>query len=307
MLWRFKSLHFKLLSLMPGGNTFHLLTQEQVTRSTEATHDRINQKIEVGLRYWDWLNKNGRAANFLGGRILDFGAGWHPTIPLLWHLFGAEQQLLLDIQPNMDTPKVSDAVRLLNQITSASDWRGKRFSKRQILPLPEYTEPLSTALKSYGIEYRAPYKNTLADKLDAYDSIVCTQVLQHIDKSSLRRLFSEFFYSLKPGGLLMGVAHLVGHFRNPNLQTGQYEHLEASPWVWDNCYNSSLMSFNRLKGPDYLQLLKESGFRIHTFEVEGPNPEDLAQLKRTKIHPSFAHLTTHEVAAKIVFFIAEKP
>jgi hypothetical protein len=226
---------------------------------------------------------------------------------MLWHLFGAERQVLLDIQPNMDTPKVSDTVRLLNQITSATDWRGRRFCKRQILPLPVYTEPLPTALKSYGIEYHAPYRNLLTQNAGAFDSIVCTQVLQHIDKSNLRRQFSEFFHSLKSGGLLMGATHLVGHFRNPNLQTGQYQHLEASPWVWDNCYNSSLMSFNRLKGPDYLQLLTESGFRIHTFEVEGPNAEDLAELKRTKIHSSFAHLTAEEVAAKLVFFIAEKP
>ena len=292
---------------MPGGKAFHQFTQEQVTRSTDATHDRINQKVEVGLRYWDWLDKNGRTTGFLNGRIVDFGAGWHPTIPLLWHLFGAKQQLMLDIQPNMDTPKVSDAVRLLNQISSDSSWKSKRFCKHQTLPLPVHTELLSTALKSYGIEYYAPYRKLLKENAGAFDSIVCTQVLQHIDKSSLRRQFSEFFHSLKSGGLLMGVAHLVGHFRNPNLQTGQYQHLEASPWVWDNFYNSSLMSFNRLKGPDYLQLLTESGFRIHNFEVEGPTAEDLAELKQTKIHPSFAHLTAEEVAAKLVFFVAEKP
>lgn len=307
MRWRFKSLHFKLLSLMPGGKTFHMFTQEQVTRSTEANHDRVRQKVEVGLRYWDWLQKNGRAESFLNGQTIDFGAGWHPTIPLLWHLFGARRQLLLDIQSNMDTPKVADTVRLLNQIASEPGWVGKPFCQHQVLPLPVHTQPLAATLRSYGIEYRAPYKNTLAGNLDTYDSIICTQVLQHIDRASLENLFSVFFRSLKPGGLLMGVAHLVGHFRSPNLHKGQYQHLESSPWVWDNLINSSLMSFNRLKGPDYRRLLEQSGFRIHAFEVEAPTPEDLAELKRTKIHPSFDHLSTDDLAAKLVFFVAEKP
>ena len=306
MLWRLKSLHFKLLSLMPGGKAFHLFTQEQVTRSTEANFYRINQKVEVGLRYWKWLEQNGRAKAFTNGMILDYGAGWHPTIPLLWYCFGANRQMLLDIHP-MDTPKVADTVTFVHQIISAPDWVGKSFCKRQLPATPLYTDQLSATLKSFGMDYVAPYENTLTKNPNKFDSILCTQVLQHIDKTNLQHLFSELFRSLKPGGLLMGAAHLVGQFRSPGLRVGQYAHLQPSPWVWENIFNSSLMSFNRLKGPDYRQLLEQAGFRVLTFEVEGPNADDLAELKRTKIHPCFRHLTAEDLAAKLVFFIAEKP
>ena len=40
----------------------------------------------------------------------------------------------------------------------------------------------------------------------------------------------------------------------------KYNNLRYSPWVWENVVNSRLMSFNRLKAPDYRAALEQAGF-----------------------------------------------
>ncbi len=306
MFWRVKSLHFKLLSLMPGGRVFYALTQERVTGSTAATLNRVIQKVAVGLRYWEWLRANGRTPQITDGSLLDYGAGWHPTIPLLWHSLGNNNQLLVDVAPNMDAEKISDTAAYLSEIISKPDWAGKEFCKRR----PNFNiapgASASEALQPFGIRYLAPCKNTLAESKARFDAIFCTQVLQHIDLRNQRQIFRDFHACLNPGGLVLATTHLVGHFRNPSLRAGQYQHLTPSPWIWENVFNSSLMSFNRLKPPDYRQLLEQSGFRILEFQVERPTAEDLAELARTRIHPSFNHYSPEDLAARLVFFVAEK-
>ena len=307
MHWRFKSLNFKILSMLPGGQAFHGFTQEKITGSTTATHDRIKQKVEVGLRYWDWLRAQERTNQVINGNLLDFGAGWHPTIPLLLHSFGNRSQLLVDIQPNLDAQKLTDTARLLNQIITAPDFPHRNSCRTvpEIIPPPQPL--LAAALQPLGIRYEAPFGDFTTRPAGEFDVVFCTQVLQHISLRDQQAIFRQLCRALKPGGLIMGVVHLVGHFRNPNLRSGQYDHLTLSPWLWEHVINSSLMSYNRLKAPDYRSLLGESGFKILNFEVEQPTPADLAELGGVKIHPAFRRYAPEELAARHIFFVAEKP
>jgi hypothetical protein len=101
--------------------------------------------------------------------------------------------------------------------------------------------------------------------------------------------------------------HFVGHFRSPDLRQGQYEHLTPAPEVWENRINSSMMGFNRLKGPDYRETLEQSGFKIREFRLVKPTHDDLAELRRTKIHPSFKRYSEEDLATRGVFFVVQKP
>lgn len=306
MGWRLKSAEFKLLSLMPGGDRLYTYLQEQVTRSTVANRARVEQKMAVGLDFWSWLHQRGWTEKLPVGNWLDVGAGWHPTIPLLWYSFGNERQTLVDISPNMDAKKVLESTRLFRAIASDPGWTGREWLKR----MPELqnaqdsrAEPLLSPL---GIEYRAPYDGLLAGRPNCYDVAVCTQVLQHLPRPALIGLFKELHHTLKPGGLFHATVHFVGQFRSPQLRRGQYQHLTCSPTVWDRWYNSRLMGFNRLKGPDYRELLSEAGFRLLEFRLTGPATEDLAELSRTRIHSCFRHYAPEDLAARGVFFVAEK-
>jgi SAM-dependent methyltransferase len=190
---------------------------------------------------------------------------------------------------------------------SESRWPERNSLRR----LPEFppADALTTdsALKPLGIQYHAPYDGVLANQPDSFGAVFCTQVLQHIPKPVQLAIFKELHQCLRPGGLFFATVHLVGQFRSPHLPTGQYEHLKHSPWYWENVVNSSLMGFNRLKSPDYRETLEQAGFRIRTFDVQWPTAADLAELKRTRIHPAFHRYSEQELAARHLFFVAEKP
>jgi SAM-dependent methyltransferase len=307
MFWRVKSLHFKILSLLPGGTTFYNFTQEQVTGSTAATLNRVSQKVDVGLRYWDWLQANGRTSKITDGSLLDYGAGWHPTIPLLWSAFGNKNQLLVDICENMDVRKISDTGKYLSEIVSKSDWREKESIRSSPIQINNAARSCNEALSPLGIRYEAPFSSRqIGSMAGRFDAVFCTQVLQHVHEKDQPSLFQQFHNSLKPGGLMLGMVHLVGQFRSPHLSQGMYQHLIPSPWMWDTFINSSLMSFNRLKAGHYQHMLDVAGFRTLEFTVEPPTAEDLNELSRTAVHASFKHLSPEALAARSVFFVAEK-
>ncbi len=307
MGWRLKSAEFRLLSALPGGAGLYKFLQEHITHSTVASRSRLQHKMGVGLDFWQWLEAQKCSAQLSNGRLLDYGSGWHPTIPLLWYALGTNRQTLTDITPNMDAAKVQDAIRVFREIATEPDWPGRPWLKR----LPE-TKPVAdceagAALSPLGMEYCAPYGSTLRDRPGQYDVVICTQVMQHIPPDALPGVLQDMHHCLKPGGLFHATIHFVGQFRDPSLRHGHYEHLAYSPGTWDRWINSSLMSFNRLKGPDYHQAILQAGFKLREFKLTAPTDADLAELRRTQVHPSFNRYSEQELATLGVFLVAEKP
>lgn len=307
MNWRLKSAQFKLLSALPGGERLYNFIQDRLTRSTAASAGRLSNKLEVALEFWRWLLARGRAEQLLTGRSLDYGAGWHPTIPLLWYAFGAERQTLVDIKPHLSAPKARDTVRIFRELVARPDWPGRPWVRRLPEPPPAGEESLEAVLRPLGMEYHAPYGSLLKERPGQYDLVLCTQVLQHVSPAALSGILAEIHDCLRSGGLFHATIHFIGHFGDPFARHGQYEHLIYSPETWERRFNSRLMSFNRLKGPDYRAALQAAGFRLLAFELTPPTESDLAELRRTGVHPSFRHLPEHELAARGVFFVAEKP
>lgn len=307
MGWRLKSAQFKLLSLLPGGTRFYHYSQEHLTKTTVANRSRVAQKLGVGLDFWAWLQLQNCTERLTDGNLLDLGAGWHPCIPLLWYAFGNQRQTLVDVGPNMDAAKVTDTIRQFREIVSDAQWPARASLKRLPEAQPAVGPRAGPALAPFGIEYHAPYGNLLRERPGQYDIVTCTQVLLHLPKPVQLAIFKELHTCLNPGGLFHGTVHFIAQFRSPHERRGQYEHLSYSPETWEKWVNSSLMSFNRLKGPDYRELLEQTGFRLREFKLTGPTAEDLAELKRTRVHPCFSRYSEQELAARGVSFVAEKP
>ena len=308
MGWRLKSAQFKFLSLLPGGEALYRYMQENITRTTAATRPRVDQKLNVGLDFWAWLQKEKRTEQLIRGYLVDLGAGWKPVIPLLWYAFGNERQTLVDVLPNMDARKVAGAIQVFREITGDPKWPGAAALKRlPEMPASTVGPDAASALEPFGIEYVAPYGNLLQERPAQYDLVMCTQVLLHLPKPVQLAIFKQVHTCLKSGGLFHATVHFVAQWRSPDVLQGQYEHLGYSPAAWESRINSSIMGFNRLKGPDYRELLEQTGFRIREFRLTGPTAEDLAELKRSRIHPSFSHYSERDLAARGVFWVAEKP
>jgi len=304
MKWLAKALALKALSALPCGEKLYNWGQKNVTRSLDPTSDRVRGKVDVALLYLDTLDRLGAIPDLAKISHLDLGSGWHPTIPFYFYSAGCERQWLFDVVPLLDTGLFHRTLATFKSVVSAPEHPAHRRVRR--LPEVDASAALPDALRTVGMTYVAPYAETLNGMSNAVDLATCTQALQHVEPDHLRTLFGAIFRALKPGGYFLATVHLKDLYANLG-GISHYNHLRYSPSTWKTFVNSRLISFNRLKAPDFREMLEGAGFGLPHFEVEHGTPADLAELDGLRIDPSFAHYSREDLAAKHLFFVARKP
>jgi SAM-dependent methyltransferase len=303
MKWLAKVAAFKVLSAIPGGSALYKWSQKHVTHSLDPTRERVGQKIDVALRYLDTLERE-PGWRLADKTVVDFGSGWHPTIPLLFYCCGCDCQWLLDVVPVMDGELTGATVRTFLDIVNDPAWPHRARLVRTLAPL-ENPDGWVEYLRALGIRYMAPYMERLPELDGSVDVVVSTQALLHIDRPILAQCFGAIARCLRPAGHFLATVHLKDLYANLG-SISRYNHLRYSPVVWRRLLSSPLMSFNRLKAPDYRELLTDAGFEIAVWEVEGGTAEGLADLDRVRIDRSFTRYAREDLAATHLYFAARK-
>ena len=199
MNWRLKVAAFKALSWLPGGKSFYRFTQKNLTGSLRATEARVSQKLDIGLLYLDWLTAHDLGDMLLFGSHLDFGAGWHPTIPLLYYSMGVERQYLFDVTPLLDDSLVRETVQIFLSIVNSPGWRPRARLRR--LPPQMGNKPWREYLEALSITYQAPYESAFGGLAAGLNVVTSTQVLLHIPRPVLAGCFTRIYSCLRPGGI----------------------------------------------------------------------------------------------------------
>jgi SAM-dependent methyltransferase len=306
MNWLTKVVAYKLLSALPGGAALYRYSQEHITKSLVPKKDRLNQKIDVGLAYLDWLTNHGLEARLIEGVHLDFGAGWHPTIPLLYYCLGVKRQHLFDAAPVLTGRMLKQTIQVFLSIAGDSQWPNRTKLRR--LPPRLENGDWRDYLGRLGMSYHAPYADVIPSLACSVDVATATQTLPYVRRAITPWCLSQIHGSLKSGGVFLATIHLRDNLAGLS-HTGltKYQHLRYSPETWERRINSSLMSFNRFKAPDYRELLEKAGFEIRHFEVEPGTDEEIEELNRVRIDPCFQRYSREELAARHLFFVAQKP
>jgi SAM-dependent methyltransferase len=305
MNWLTKAAAYKILSALPGGAALYRHSQERITKSLAPTRDRVTQKLEVGLNYFEWLVSKGMSERLVEGVHLDFGAGWHPTIPLLYYCLGTKRQHLLDVSANLDGRMLEQTVKVFLDTVGDPEWPQRIKLGR--LPARVEHSNWRMYLERLGISYHAPYGDSLAALAGGVDVVTSTQVLLYVPRTVMPGCFSQIHASLKPGGVFMATVYLRDILTgNPVSSADKYNQLKYSPETWERWINSAIMHFNRFKARDYRELLEKAGFKVVHFEEEPASAEDYAELDRIKIARCFERYTRDELAARGLFFVAQK-
>ena len=158
MGWRLKSFQFKIFSALPGGARLYNFAQNNITKSSYATLARVEQKVNVGLNFWDWLKRENLSDKLVQGKLLDLGAGWHPTIPLLWHSFGNNDQTLADISAYMTAEQVADTDKFFRELVENPKWSHRQALKRLPKLNRDSKSDAASLLQPLGINYQAPLR-----------------------------------------------------------------------------------------------------------------------------------------------------
>ncbi|MDB4328666.1 class I SAM-dependent methyltransferase [Akkermansiaceae bacterium] len=301
MNWKNKIMVFKILSTIPFGEKIYGFLQRNFTKSIVLTESRLQAKADIATRYWDWLEKNASGEYFKSH--VDFGAGWHPTIPLYFHTLGFTEQHLLDIRPFLTKATVEETFRIYNEVIFPG-LEEQGFDRK---PVYDSTKGWSENLVKQGIHYQAPYGDELIEGLEGkIDLVTSTQVLLYISREPMVECFRNIHRMLRPGGLFLAETHLYDLWSDSDPSLSKYNHLQYSKELWESEIDSAMMPFNRFKEPDYLSALEEAGFEIVVSEVEGPTEADLNELRAMKVDPYFSHLSEEVLGGTFQFFVARK-
>jgi SAM-dependent methyltransferase len=301
MNWLVKSVVFQALSRLPGGQPLYHAAQRRLTGSTRPTDSRLLGKIEQTVLYWSWLADQVPSEQLAAAVHLELGTGWLPSVPVTFYALGINHQHLVDIAPHLQPDAVVDTVEIFRD---AAPRAGVKFARLPAVPARGRT--LAATLEPLGMTYTAPYDDLAQELGGQVDFITATHMLLHLDRGSLLGLFRSVHALLKPGGFFFAQQHLRQLFDGLDSKTSPFYSLRYSDWLWENIINSPMMSYNRLRPPDYRELLGEAGFEIAHFNVKPGTKEELAMLDRARIHPSFSQYSREELAASWLFFVARK-
>ncbi|HKU19459.1 MAG TPA: hypothetical protein VJQ50_00495 [Terriglobales bacterium] len=300
--WQIKVAGFKLLSLLPAGESLYRAMQQHLTRSIVPTPPTVQQKLEVGRAYLNLLQKFHRQELLAHATHIDIGCGWMPTIPLLFYALGCERQLLCDVRRHLSPVTVPGTVEIVRRLLGGSP----PYTDLPLRRLPPPFPPDGKAeeyLAGLGMSYVAPY--CLRDLVRPSPLLVtCTQVLMYLSPSAVRELLLALAGTLTPGDLFIVGVKCYDLYSDCDPGLSPYNKWTYSPLVWESFINSRLMSFNRMTAADYRRLLLECGFKLIFFEETRPAPAELEALRSLRIHASFQHVPREELAAKEFLAVA---
>jgi len=305
MNWLAKVVAYKALSAIPGGGRLYNFGRLKITRSLIPSRQRMEQRINTAFRYIEILETTGTARHLIEGTHLDFGSGFHPTIPLLFYSLGCERQFLFDVFPALDEMMLDATITGFLEIANDPKWRYREQIKR--LPERQPGRPLEEHLKTMGMSYEAPCSGSFSKIAGSIDVVTSTGVFQYIVGSQLKVSLDSISACLKNNGYFVGEMRLDDEYAKFDPNISHYNHLRYSPWVWENLINSRLMSYNRLKSPEYRTYMENAGLRIELFEIDRATPADLVELQKIPVHSCFAHYSEEELGEKFLTFAAIKP
>jgi Methyltransferase domain len=302
--WVAKAATFKVLSAIPYGHVGYRLIQDRITHTTDVTEGKVEQRIGFGLDCLDAIAAHGPARPLSDLRVIDVGAGWMPTVPLLLYGAGVGEQVLFDIIRHLQIERLAAGVDIFRRLlpedaAAAGHWQ-------RLPPAVDPADTVDTYLRRVGMSYVAPYGLDDLVRQPGAHVATCTSVLHHLHPSVLRPLLAAIFESLADGGLLLAHTPLHDPYALFDRRITPYNKWRYSDFVWERLVNSSLMSFNRLTAGDYRRLLEEAGFEVVQFDTPPPTAAEVEALEQVRLHPRFRSRPKDELTASDFFVVARR-
>jgi hypothetical protein len=304
--WRIKAVIHRALSLLPKPQLWNEVFQRHVTKSLELPRPEFARKVGQCNTHLDHLLglRPGCAGGFT---VLEVGTGWHPVMPLGFHLCGSREVWTFDIRPHLRRSRLQRTLRLFREF----DQQGELL---RLLPRakPERMENLRQALERADNE--SPYRvleqlGIHAQVRDAQqtglpanrvDLISSTATLEYIPPAVLQNILAEFKRVGSAHAVLSHYLNLADEYSYFDRSITPFNFLQFTERQWRR-WNSPLIWQNRLRISDYRALFRQAGFAI---VKENNTSGDPADLMRIKLAPEFQHYAKEDLPVLISWLVA---
>ncbi|HYX88941.1 MAG TPA: class I SAM-dependent methyltransferase [Gaiellaceae bacterium] len=302
MRWLAKAALQRGLGLLPQGERLNYLFQRHVARSLPASESVFRRKFARARQHLRAFEEHGPGIPAAEAVFYEFGAGWDLSIALSYSALGVGRQVLVDIRPSVRLELVNHSLATFERLWDELEAEAGRALRPLGGPVGSEAE-LETR---FGIDYRAP-RDARATGLPAesVDFVSSTDTCEHIPAQDLARIFGECRRLLRPGGAFSCRIDLQDHYSYFDPSLSRYHFLRFSDRAW-RLVNSPLHHQNRLRSPDYLQLVREAGLEVVS-ETPSIAPGGLDELAALPIAPRFRRYSLEELSVATLSFVARKP
>jgi SAM-dependent methyltransferase len=223
-------------------------------------------------------------------------------IPLAFYGFGVEHQILIDIRHLLKPTLVNDTIQKYLRMREHRD-----LLRKPNRHLPPEQGAFSVLLKNYyGIDYRAPCdpRHTGLES-DSIDCITSTSTLEHIPIENLKSILLECYRLLRIGGVVSFVIDYIDHYSYFDREISGYNYFQYSDRMWA-LFNPALHYQNRLRHPDYLDLLHEAGFEVVEEQRWEARAADLKMIEGLSLEKRFSAYCLKDLAVRSALVVACK-
>lgn len=295
------------------GAAFGLLPCQQELRSLKRRFRPYPTAIppwtlEQGIRQIEALR--GAGCDLRGKRVLEVGTGWQPILPLLYHLSGASEVLLVDLQRLMDRETFLGTAHHLREHSAliASRLGLSEVEVERALTLEETPDSLEAACRRFRFDYRAPYDLTRQElPPQSVDVVYSRTVLEHIPPDVLRRLLAALLPVLKRGGYACHTIDNSDHWSHCDQSISPVNFLRYSDpaFAW-LCRFNPLDYQNRLRHSEYVQIFRELGYSVE-WEARDICPRAMEALATLPLSGRFRGMALDDLATIDSYFLARRP
>jgi SAM-dependent methyltransferase len=265
--WLAKAALQNTISVLPKGVEANGLLQRYGTRSVVMTPERVVSKLaRVGGRHVDHQRRFG-ARPLAETEVVEIGTGFAPLLPVGLHLAGARAVHTFDIVRLTNTARTVD---MLTHLIAAAD--SGALARECPWVLPERLDraralaadpplDLDALLAEMGISYHVGDASRSGLAEESAGLFVTNNVFEHVPADGIRALLREAHRTGAPGALISHHVDLRDHYAKFDRKVGVYNSLRFSSRRW-RYLNSRMEPQNRLRRPDYLDIVAECGFDV---------------------------------------------
>lgn len=280
--WLLKTTVQHLFAALPRPAWWNGLMQRYVTRGLRLQpYGEFQAKAKAGRRHFrNYYDSSRRPReNF---SVVEAGTGWFPIIPIALHFCGAGKIWTYDIVALMQPDTFQQVVKHFCSFATTGELydvlpEAKRDRVSDFLSLARSPMPPIEFLRCLNI--RAVIGDVSDTQLDSgsIDFVFSHGVLEHFPLPLLAKTAMEFRRICHRSSVMSHFVGMADQFSFSDKSITPFNNLRYSARVWE-WLDSPIIPQNRLRTPDYIDILTTAGFEILVRDDINGMESDLAKI-----------------------------
>ncbi len=240
--------------------------------------------------------------------ILEVGTGWHPIVPILFFLLGAERIVSVDHVDHSSLDKLTMTVTEVADALAAGaldEFLPNRLESREaeLRRLADAMGSMSEAEILAALRIERAVGDAREIRIDgSIDAVVSNHVLEHVPADLLGPILSACFEMCVDGGVMSHTADLIDHGHYVDHRLSQFNYLRFTPRQW-KLVGNDIQHENRLRLADYRRIYAEAGVPIDWESTRNADPEHLA---RIPVAEPFRSMDPMELQVQFAHFMSKR-